>query len=109
MARTHPSKKAAPKLENLKESNADQGKPSDNGKEEAEPMASMIMGADIIAKRNAVLTQAIVLDLAATKQIQLRTSILDNNQQQSKNPLHEGRVSATYLCTSLAALALGIP
>ena len=45
----------------------------------------MVMGAGAttIAKRNQkVLTQAIMLDLAATKQIRLRTSVLDHTQQQ---------------------------
>jgi hypothetical protein len=70
-------------LESPSESNADQEKPSDKGKEEAEPEAIVNMGAGTIAKRNAVLTQAIVLDLAATKQIKLHTSILDYTQQQA--------------------------
>ncbi len=56
-----------------------------NRKEEAEPEARLIMGAGatIIAKRNAVLTQAIMLDLAATKQIRLHTPLLDHTQQQA--------------------------
>jgi hypothetical protein len=70
-------------LENPSESNADQEKPSDNGKEEAEPEAIINMGAGTVAKRNAVLTQAIVLDLAVTKQIKLHASILDHTQQQA--------------------------
>jgi hypothetical protein len=55
-----------------------------NGKDEAEPEARLVMGAGAttIAKRNQVLTQAIMLDLAATKQIRLRTSVLDHTQQQ---------------------------
>jgi hypothetical protein len=62
---------------------ADQKKPSDTVKGEAEPEAITNVGAGTIAKRNAVLTQAIVLDLAATKQIKLHTSILDQTQQQA--------------------------
>jgi hypothetical protein len=58
---------------------------SRNGKDEAEPQAMLVMGAGAttIAKRNQVLTQAIMLDLAATKQIRLRTSLLDHTQQQA--------------------------
>jgi hypothetical protein len=56
-----------------------------NGKDEAEPEARLVMGAGAttIAKRNQVLTQAIMMDLAATKQIRLRTSLLDHTQQQA--------------------------
>jgi hypothetical protein len=56
-----------------------------NGKGEAEPEARLVMGAGAttIAKRSQVLTQAIMLDLAATKQIRLRTSLLDHTQQQA--------------------------
>jgi hypothetical protein len=56
-----------------------------NGKGEAEPEARLVVGggATTIAKRNQVLTQAIMLDLAATKQIRLRTSLLDHTQQQA--------------------------
>jgi hypothetical protein len=56
-----------------------------NGKGEAEPDPRLIMGigATTIAKRNAVLTQAIMLDLAATKQIRLHTPLLDHTQQQA--------------------------
>jgi hypothetical protein len=56
-----------------------------NGKDEAEPEATLVMGAGAttIAKHNQVLTQAIMLDLAATKQIRLRTSLLDHTQQQA--------------------------
>jgi hypothetical protein len=56
-----------------------------NGKGEAEPEARLVMGAGAttIAKRNQVLTQDIMLDLAATKQIRVRTSVLDHAQQQA--------------------------
>jgi hypothetical protein len=56
-----------------------------NGKEEAEPEARLIMGAGAttIVKRNTVLTQTIMLDLAATKQIRLHTPLLDQTQQQA--------------------------
>ncbi len=55
-----------------------------NGKDEADPDARLVVGAGAttIAKRNQVLTQAIMLDLAATKQIRLHTSVLDHTQQQ---------------------------
>jgi hypothetical protein len=55
-----------------------------NGKDEADPDARLVVGAGAttIAKRNQVLTHAIMLDLAATKQIRLRTSVLDHTQQQ---------------------------
>ena len=55
-----------------------------NGKEVAEPDPRLIMGAGsaAIAKRNAVLTQKIMVDLAATKQIKLHTSLLHTTQQQ---------------------------
>jgi hypothetical protein len=54
-----------------------------NGKEEAQSEARLVMGAGAttIAKRNQVLPQAIMSDLAATKQIRLRTSLLDDTQQ----------------------------
>jgi hypothetical protein len=56
-----------------------------NVKDESEPDARLVVGAGAttIAKRNQVLTQAIMLDLAATKQIRLRTSLLDHTQQQA--------------------------
>jgi hypothetical protein len=56
-----------------------------NGKDESEPDARLVVGAGAttIAKRNQVLTQAIMLDLAAAKQIRLRTSLLDHTQQQA--------------------------
>jgi hypothetical protein len=56
-----------------------------NGKEEAQLEARLVMGAGAttIAKRNQVLTQAIMSDLAATKQIRLRTSLLGHTQQQA--------------------------
>jgi vacuolar-type H+-ATPase subunit H len=52
-------------------------------KEEPDPRLAMGVVDNNIATRNAVLTQAIVLDMAANKQIKLRTSILDNTQQQT--------------------------
>jgi hypothetical protein len=65
--------------------NSSQSESNGNGKEEAEPDPRLAMGVgtNTIARRNAVLTQAIVLDMAANKQIKLRTSILDNTQQQT--------------------------
>jgi hypothetical protein len=55
-----------------------------NGKDEADPDARLVVGAGATttAKRNHILTQAIMLDLAATKQIRLRTYVLDHTQQQ---------------------------
>jgi hypothetical protein len=46
-----------------------------NGKGEADPDPKLVMGAGAttIARRNAVLTQKIMMDMAATKQIRLHT------------------------------------
>jgi hypothetical protein len=76
-----PCEEGSAALESPANSGTDQEKPNGNGKEEVDPGAILDMGAGTIIKRNAVLTQAIVLDLAATKQIKLHTSIFDTKQQ----------------------------
>ena len=53
------------------------------GEEEPDPRLGMGAGATTIARRNAVLTQKIMMDLAATKQIRLHTSLLHPTQQQA--------------------------
>jgi hypothetical protein len=61
-----PSEEGSATLESPAKSGADQEKPGGNGKEEAEPGATTNIGAGTIKRNNAVLTQAIVLDLAVT-------------------------------------------
>jgi hypothetical protein len=53
------------------------------GDDELDPRLVMGAGATTIARRNAVLTQKIMMDLAATKQIRLHTSLLHTTQQQA--------------------------
>ncbi len=73
-----------PALEGPAKLGVDQAKPSGSGEGEADPRLIFLGGGTAtIAKRSAVLTQAIMLDLAATKQIRLHTPLLDHTQQQA--------------------------
>jgi hypothetical protein len=60
----------------------ERAKPSGGREDDADPRLIM-GGAATSAKRSAVLTQAIMMDLAATKQIRLHTSLLHPTQQQA--------------------------
>ena len=76
---------------NVLESNHAENVIERNGKEVAEPDPRLIMGAGstAIAKRNAVLTQKIMMDIAATKQIRLHLTVTSNT---TTSGIRRGRV-----------------